>query len=91
MMVLFWDQCGGAFTTKGTKITKEGKLQWKGARKLSFSGSEYNCLAAIFTGDRGGRNLDSQISETFVSFVSFVVSEMKLIVPVHPLRSLKSH
>jgi len=35
--------------------------------------------------------LKNKISETFVSFVIFVVSESEVIVPGYPYRSLKSH
>src|SRR3970040_2085675 len=78
------------FSKEFTKDTKERRFDRKERKGFRFQICGATALWLPLSVVRRARSFGSQISEPFVSFVIFVVDEIKVIVPGYPHRSLKS-
>lgn len=75
---LFRVSCEEIFTTKDTKSTKEGKFNRNRTPRFQICGSHRASCTLTWAGIN---EVLIQISETFVSFVIFVVTEINVTVP----------
>jgi len=78
------------FSKEDTKSTKERRFDRKERKEFRFQICGAPALWLPLSVVRRARSFGSQISEPFVSFVIFVVNEIKVIVPGYPHRNLKS-
>jgi len=78
------------FSKEDTKSTKERIFDRKERKGFRFQICGAAALWLPLSVVRRARSFGSQISEPFVSFVIFVVNEIKVIVPGYPNRNLKS-
>jgi len=77
------------FSKEDTKSTKERRFHCKERKRFRLQIRGATALWLPLPVARRPRSFGSQISEPFVSFVIFVVKEIKVIVPGYPHRSLK--
>src|SRR3970282_2006808 len=78
------------FSKEDTRSTKERRFDRKERKGFRFQICGATALWLPLSVVRRARSFGSQISEPFVSFVIFVVNEIKVIVPGYSHRSLKS-